>query len=96
MDGYRYYGSGKRYYVTNHALGGPGARYEERRKYDAPPRYGHARQWSQRRSVDGERHNGRNVYDIAEECCYMADIEFNPDGTVMSVRYDLVRPARKA
>ena len=96
MDGYRYYGSGKRYYVTNHALGGPGARYEERRKYDAPPRYGHARQWSQRRSVDGERLHGQNGYDIAEGACYMADLEFREDGVLIGIRYDLVRPARKA
>jgi len=96
MEMDRMNGQGKRYYVTNHALGGPGARYGERKKEYVPERYGHARQWKYRRSADGERHDRRNVYDIAEEYCYMADIEFDADGTVISVRYDLVRPARKA
>lgn len=96
MEMDRNYGQGKRYYVTNHALDGPGMRYAGPKKEYGPARYGHGRQWKYRRTVDGERHEGRNVYDIAEGSCYMADIEFDADGTVMSVRYDLVRPARKA
>ena len=48
-----------------------------------------------RRFVNGERRERRKGYDIAEGSCFMADIEFDAAGTVKSVRYDLVRPARK-
>ena len=95
MDGNRYDGSGKGYYVTNHALRDPDERPKEWRFRRTSEGYGKARQWKYRRSVDGERLHGHNAYDIAEGACYMADLEFGEDGVVTRIRYDLVRPARK-
>ena len=95
MDWDRKNGSWKGYCVTNHALEGSGTRYGKRPDGYGPGRNGQARQWYTRRSANGERRNGRNAYDIAEGTCYMADIEFDAGGAVVSVRYDLVRPARK-
>lgn len=95
MDGYRYYGSGKRYYVTNHALGGSQERQKERPFRRTSEGFRQDRQWKYRRSVDGERLHGQNGYDIAEGACYMADLEFGEDGVLIGIRYDLVRPARK-
>lgn len=95
MEWNRMNGSGKGYYVTDHALKGSGYRYDGRSyspRKDGPCR---GRQWIYRRSVDGERHDGRNAYDIAEGVCYMADIEFDAGGAVLGIRYDLVRPAGK-
>ena len=56
---------------------------------------GSRKRYEARRSVNGKCRDGRNVYDIAEGTCYMADIEFDAEGAVICVRYDLVRPARK-
>ena len=95
MDRNRENGSGKGYYVTNHALKSFGYRYPEGPRETGAEKAGRERQWKYRRSVDGERHVGRNAYDIAEGACYMADIEFDAGGAVRSIRYDLVRPAWK-
>lgn len=56
---------------------------------------GSRKRYEARRSVNGKRRDRQNVYEIAEGACYMADIEFDADGAVIRVRYDLVRPARK-
>ena len=96
MEWNRENGSGKRYYVTDHALKGPGHRPEGRPDRYVSERFSQARQWKYRRSVDGEHHFERNAYEIAEGSCYMADFEFDADGAVTNVRYDLVRPAGKA
>lgn len=95
MDWNRMNGSGKGYYVTDHALRGSGPRYDGRSYGPRNRRFGRERQWISRRSVDGERYNVQNVYDIAEGACYMADIEFDAGGTVLAIRYDLVLPAGK-
>ena len=95
MEWSRTNGQGKGYYVTEHALDGSRRNKRGRADEAGPFGYGQARQWKYSRSVNGERRKGRNEYDIAEGTCFMADIEFDADGAVKTVRYDLVRPARK-
>ena len=95
MEWNRQNGQRKGYYVTNHALESSGSRYRPRPYETGPGGYGQARQWKDRRSVNGERREGRIGYDIAEGTCFMADIEFDAEGVIKKVRYDLVRPARK-
>ena len=89
------YGQGKRYCVTNHALKDPEMREEGRSSRKGRGRHEKARPFKGRCSVDGELRREQKTTDIAENSSYMADLEFDAAGNLVSVRYDLIRPAWK-